>query len=382
MVQPLVVLVGALLVLAAIAVFSARPPSDDSDPSSRSAGKLGSLALYTWLQRLGLDTERISGSFTLAATDVLVEYDPSVDFSPSEVATTRSFLDAGGEAIVAFGAEGVGSVQPLLQSLGVQLSSALPPGVATPAQPFDVASRVHAVPTSAGFALLEAPPVVPLLRQSSDVVLAGVQVGAGRVYVLGDTAPLSNDGLRDGDAAVLMLSLLDRARGGRVGFDEFHHGEGVSGTGAAAIFSGPMGAAAALAVVLAVVFLAINGRRLGRPLATSDAALPPSASAYVAAVAELFARSRRRGSVAAHYAAELKRHVGRVTGIDQQLDDDAFVAAAAASGFGDTASLDAVLRRARGLAAGHPDDASLLRLAQDSVDVEHQWSQSPQGTAQ
>ncbi|MBV8444592.1 MAG: hypothetical protein JOZ92_01615 [Candidatus Dormibacteraeota bacterium] len=382
MVQPLVILLAALLVLAAIVLVSARPPSDDSDPSSRSAGKLGSLALYTWLQRLGLDTQRISGNFTLSGTDVLVEYDPSVDFTSSDVATTRSFLDAGGQAIVAFGAEGVSSIEPLLQSMGVQLSSALPAGIASPAQPFDVASRVHSVPTSAGVSLLEAPPVVPLLRQSEDVVLAGVQVGAGRMYVLGDTGPLSNDGLRSGDAAVLMLSLLDRARGGRVGFDEFHHGEGASGTGAAAIFSGPMGAAAALAVVLAVMFLAINGRRLGRPVSAADSTRPPSAATYVDAVADLFSRSRRRGSVAAHYASELKQHVGRVTGIDPQLGDAAFVAAASASGFGGSEKLEAVLHSARRLADGNPDDASLLRLANDTVDLERQWSQGVQGTAQ
>ena len=68
----------------------------------------------------------------------------------------------------------------------------------------------------------------------------------GRAYVLGDTAPLSNDGLRHPDSSFLALSLLQRARGGRISFDEYHHGEGAQTSGAGAIFDGPVGLATLL----------------------------------------------------------------------------------------------------------------------------------------
>src|SRR5579884_3800991 len=233
--QPVVALLVALVVIAALAVYSAAAPSDNNDPSSRSAGKLGTLALYTWLQRLGLPVSRLSGSFDLSNADVLVVYDPSVSMSGDDVARIRQFTMSGGEVVVAFGPEGVAAAEPLLQSRSVQLAAPAPAATASPAQPFDVTERVRAVPTSSGFTLLEAPPLVPLLREAGGVVLGGVALGAGRLFVMPDTEPLSNDGLRHGDSGALVLALLGRARGGRVVFDEYHHGEGGAGGGASAI---------------------------------------------------------------------------------------------------------------------------------------------------
>ena len=53
-------LLVALGILAVIAISTAIPPNDQLNPSSRSAGTLGTLALYTWFSNLGLDTSRIS----------------------------------------------------------------------------------------------------------------------------------------------------------------------------------------------------------------------------------------------------------------------------------------------------------------------------------
>ena len=48
-------LIAALCILAVIAISSAIPPNDQANPSSRSAGSLGTLALYTWFSDLGLN---------------------------------------------------------------------------------------------------------------------------------------------------------------------------------------------------------------------------------------------------------------------------------------------------------------------------------------
>ncbi len=53
----------------------------------------------------------------------------------------------------------------------------------------------------------------------------------------------------------------------------------------------------------------------------------PSATAYVTAMGQLFARSRQRGPIAARYADELKRRIGGATGVDWHLDDATFCAA-------------------------------------------------------
>ena len=372
--QPLLVLIAALALVGVVALAVAVPP-DQGNPSSRSAGRLGTLAVYTWLQRLGLPVSRVTGTFDLSQVDVLVEYDPLLTLSSSDVDATLDHVKRGGDVIVALAPESIAAAQPLLQRLGVELGATSAPGTALPAQPFDVAARVHSVPTGGGFSFLPSPTLVPLLTQNHAVVAAAVHVdGGGRVVIIGDTQPLSNDGLRHDDSSYFMLSLLERARGGRVAFDEFHHGEGgMANTGAAAIFNGPVGLAAVLAVVIVVLAIGLNGRRLGRPVAMDTPAVP-SAESYMDAMGELLSRSRRRGGLAARYGDDLKRRVSSLSGIDAHSDDAAFVAALRAAGHEHADDVATLLTRARVLAAGHPDEAALLSLARDVDELERRWA--------
>lgn len=376
--QPLAVLLVALVIIAVLAVLAIPPPSDDADPSSRSAGKLGTLALYTWLGELGLDVTRVSGTFTLGAADVLVEYDPTDGFSAADLDTLTTFVRGGGDVIIAFDRPARGQVQPLLYKLSVRIGRDVPAGTAAPAQPFVPADDVRSVPTGAGVSFMQQQPLVPLLRQNDAVVAGAVRDGSGRAYVLGTAQPLSNDGLRHGDAAYLFLGLLSRARGGHIAFDEFHHGESDAAAGAAGIFNGPLGVATILAVALVLVTLALTGRRIGRPVAATNTALVPSATTYVSAMGDLFARSRQRGMIAGRYADELKRVVGESSGVSAGLDDTAFVATLAAAGDERSAEVATLLRRARELAAAQPDERALLRLARDVAAAEQEWAPAPQ----
>ncbi len=167
---------------------------------------------------------------------------------------------------------------------------------------------------------------------------------------------------------------MQRARGGRVSFDEYHHGENDSASGAAAIFDGPVGIAALLAMVVLLLTFAVNGRHLGKPAPDTGTASVPSATAYVAAMGRLFARSRQRGPIAARYAEELKRRTGAATGVDWHLDDAAFCAALAVTGRPAASATGALLARARALAAGRPDENELLRLAREVDSCEREWS--------
>lgn len=375
--RSLAVLLVALAIIVALAVAAAVPSSDEGNPSSRSAGRLGTLALYTWFDRLGLGVHRVSGTYDLSNSDMLVCYDPLTPFTSSDVDATMSHLRGGGDIIIAvdnFGS--IAAVQPLLTRLDAHIAGQSASGTATPAQPFDSSDRVRSVPVGPGFALVDAPPAVPLLDENGAVIATVQRVaGGGRAYLFGSTQPLSNEGLRHDDSEWLALSTLERSRGGRVAFDEVHHGEGGSApTGAAAIFNGPAGVAAGLAVIVVIGFLTLSGRRLGRPEAGVDAVAVPSALAYVNAMASLFTRSRRLGGIAARYAEELKRYVGARTGVDAHLDDRAFVAALAASGDDRAGAVDALLEHARRLADGRPVESALFRLARDVDAFERDWA--------
>jgi hypothetical protein len=375
---PLAALLVALAVIGVLVALAVIPPADDTDPSSRSAGKQGTLALYTWLGNLGLDVSRISGGFDVGGADILVEYAPEDDFSAADLSTVTGFVRSGGDLILAIDRASLTHASAVLTRLLVGVEQEVPAGTAHPAQPFVPANDVHSVATGDGYALRERDPLVPLLRQNGAVVAAAVRLGSGRAYVLGDARPLSNDGLRHDDSAYLFLGLLSRARGGRVAFDEVHHGEVNGSAGAPGIFEGPIGVAAALAVMLVLAALALTGRRVGRPVASEATVAVPSATTYVSAMGDLFARSRQRSAIAARYAEELKRRVGAAVGVAPALDDAAFVAALAATGSEHSAEVAQLLRRARELSNRGADDRALLQLARDVAVAEAEWTLTPQ----
>jgi hypothetical protein len=376
----MLILVAALCILAVIAISSAIPPNDQANPSSRSAGSLGTLALYTWFSNLGLDVGRISGTFNLTGSDVVFCYDPTVALTNSDVNSLMTFVRSGGDLVLVVTPASLAAVAPLLGKLGVNPSTTAGTGVATVAQPFDSTDRVHSVPVGSGLTFSDQAPLVPMLVENHQVVAGMVRAGTGgRAYVLGDTQPLSNDGLRHPDSAFLALSLLQRARGGRIAFDEYHHGEGTQTSGAGAIFNGPVGLAALLVGLVVLLAIALNGRRLGKPVQDGGTAVVPSANAYVTAMGQLFARSRQRGPIAARYADELKRRIGNATGVDWHLDDAAFCAAILVTNAQSGQALAALLAQARSLASGRPDESQLLRLARDVDACERQWTGAPVG---
>jgi hypothetical protein len=167
---------------------------------------------------------------------------------------------------------------------------------------------------------------------------------------------------------------LERSRGGRIAFDEVHHGETQRATGAGAIFQGPLLASVGLGAATVLLFLALSGRRIGRAVPAEDPSRVPTAADFVAAVGQLFERSRRRGAVARRYAEELKERVGAGTGIDRRLDDGEFVSALRGFGEVEAEAVRDVLQRARQLEAGAPSDADLLALARRVDAVERRWT--------
>ena len=372
-------LIAALAILAVIAISTAIPPNDQLNPSSRSAGSLGTLALYTWFSDLGLDVGRISTTFDVSGSDVVFCYDPTVALTNADIASLMTFLQSGGDLVLVVTPDSLAAAAPLLSKLEVNPSGSIGAGTAMVALPFDSTDRVRAVPVGNGLTLADQAPLVPMLVERNGVVAGMVRVGAGRAYVLGDTEPLSNDGLRHGNSSFLALSLLQRARGGRISFDEYHHGEGAQTNGAGAIFDGPVGLAALLIAGVVLLAIALNGRRLGKPVQDRGEAAVPSATAYVTAMGQLFARSRQRGPIAAHYADELKRRIGAATGVDSHLDDDAFTAAIALTNAQSAQALAALLAHARRLASGRPEEGELLQLARDVDACERQWSGAPVG---
>ena len=369
--------IGALVLALVLILLTTAPPSLNDDPSSRAAGKAGTLALYTWLDNLGFRVHRITGQFNPGGSDVVVIADPRTPISDSDADAAMRSLARGADLIVAVSATTPSTSSALLDRLRIAVDTGRPAGDSVPSQPIDAGDRVHHVPTGSGVVIEPAPYLTPLLHQGAAITAVAEAVpGGGRAYVLASPSPLSNDGLRDTDSSTLVLTLLERARGGVIGFDEYHHGESQAATdGATAIFQSPVGLGLLLAVTSLVVYLAFSGRRLGSPVPAGDPSLVPSTSTYIAAMAGLYARSSDRGGVAARYADELRRRLALWVGGEAQPEDAALVAAVARIRPEMSDDVRVALEKAASLAAARPDAAALLSLAREIDSIERRWAE-------
>ena len=253
-------------ILAVIAISSAIPPNDQANPSSRSAGSLGTLALYTWFSDLGLDVGRLSTSFNLGASDVVICYDPTVALTTWDVNSLMTFLGRGGDVVLVVTPDSLAAAAPLLGRLGVNPSA-----------------RGGKRNCHCRAAIRQHRSTSIRSRSSSGLTFSDQgrwsdarreEPGGGRDGARCRRRPCVRPG-RYGAAfqrrappsrlSFLALSLLQRARGGRISFDEYHHGEGTQAGGAEAIFDGPVGLATLLIGLVVLLAIALNGRRLGKP---------------------------------------------------------------------------------------------------------------------
>jgi hypothetical protein len=137
---------------------------------------------------------------------------------------------------------------------------------------------------------------VPLLRnEHGDVLAVRTAVGSGQLIAMTDPLVLCNGYLRLADNGRFAADLIALTpNGGRVLFDEFHHGQiaGNAPTATGWVLT-PWGAALALAVIVIVAGLALRGRAFGPPIPLRASADRSSAE-YAAAVGSLLHRTGAR----------------------------------------------------------------------------------------
>ncbi len=370
--QDIMIIAGLFAALALFIIFgpARRPPdTDQPEATTHSSSDAGAQALYDWTRALGYDSRRLEyREFALAERDAaLIILNPSQPISRARSRQVLSWLERGGTLIMAVDHDALFASQNALLA-DLKFDTAVYTGTieqAAPAQPaFDQpplsqpplrATRVL-VPRRDDFAAL--------LGTPDALLLAGVKVGSGYAYLSSSAFPFSNAGLHTADNAALVLNLLRRVpAGGRIQFDEYHHGYFTPPSAGRAIFSSPWGWAAAYAVLAIGVYLLLSGRRFGRPVPLREELARRSSAEYVESMAGLLQRGGKRAYMLSHYHAALKRRLAQRDGVNPRLDDDEFVAELARARPIDQAAVAGLLRRLR---AEHPSEADLLRAVADA----------------
>ena len=286
-------LLGAVGVLIAIVVvLRGTAGSDSPDHSSASDAGNGTSALRLFAESLGHATRSVEGDYSLPSSPALMFiFKPSTGFSNAESQQLDSWLRTGNVAVYA-----TEERDPQLDSqFGLHVSTGTVDAPAHAAAPiFGGVGSLSGASSALAFKPLATQ--VPLLRNAhGDVLALRTAVGSGQLIAMTDPLVLCNGYLRLADNGRFAADLIALTpNGGRVLFDEFHHGQiaGNAPTATAWVLT-PWGAALALAVIVIVAGLALRGRAFGPPIPLRQSADRSSAE-YAAAVGSLLHRTGAR----------------------------------------------------------------------------------------
>jgi hypothetical protein len=341
--RDVIILIVLFLGLVAFVILGpAQAPQEPltSAPTTHSSASGGALALLRWTRELGYDARRLEfQAFALdEQADALVILSPSQPIELTQAREVLDWVEAGGTLIFADDRTRLFSpANELLAELDVALeryeeggdiehATALQPALTMPPLR-EIAPQTRRVLST------ERPDAAPLFGiydsvsgEQEGTVLLGLRHGAGYIYLSSASYPFTNEGLRDERHAALVLNLLRRIpEGGRILFDEYHHGFYEPPSLLGTIVSNAWGWGLLYALGIGTAYLLLTGRRFGQPVPLREETRRRSSAEYIESMADLLQRGGKRGFVLRHYHDSLKRRLARPYGISPHLDDAAFV---------------------------------------------------------
>jgi hypothetical protein len=340
--EVIILIVLFLGLVAFVLLGPAQAPQEptSSAPTTHSSAEGGALALLRWTRDLGYDARRLEfQEFALTEqADALVILSPA---EPIELAQAREILDwveAGGTLILADDRTRLfAPANELLAELDIRIARYDEGGSierATALQPALNMPPLREIAPQTRYVLsIERADTAPLFGVHDSVsgelegtVLLGLRRGTGYIYLSSASYPFTNEGLRDERHAALVLNLLRRIpEGGRILFDEYHHGFYEPPSLLGTIASTAWGWGLLYALGIGTIYLLLTGRRFGQPVPLREETRRRSSAEYIESMADLLQRGGKRGFVLRHYHSSLKRRLARPYGISPHLDDDTFV---------------------------------------------------------
>lgn len=364
---------GAVALVIALIVVLRGPVAPGSSPDHRSDSDApdGTSALVAYAQSLGHPTGTVEGTFTLPSAPALMFVFTPGAFNGTEAQQVLSWVSSGG--VLVYAAE---EGDPQLDAqLGIQRQPATVPAPASAPAPIlggvdHVAGAANALP------LKPVAAQVPLLRnERQDILAVTIRMGSGQVVALADPLELCNAYLGQADNGRLAADLIALApAGGRVVFDEFHHGSVGSSTPLTEWMLTPWGLALLWLVLVVFVGLAARGRSFGPPIAIGSPA-DRSTAEYARAVGELLRRTRARQVTLQTLDTAARRALSERLGLSIQADVSRFTEALTQRSPSAARDLAAVESRI----AAVDSEASLLAAARQLHTIAYPNAPQPSG---
>lgn len=313
------------LVLMALAVFVLvllrGSNNQNRSPShvSTSDAPDGTSALRAYADALGHPSASVEGDFSLPSSPgLLFLFTPTVGFSSDEVNQLMAWIQSGG--VVVYAAE---EGDPQLDTqFGLSRSRAGVPAKAHAAAPILGGVRSVAGATSARAFKPAAAQVALLRNDAGDVLAVRQSVGHGQLVALSDPLILCNGYLGKADNGRYAADVIAiTPGGGRVWFDEFHHGAAATASPATAWMTTPWGLALVAAVLIIFAGLALRGRAFG-PSIPLRAREDRSSAEYAVAVGSLLHRTGARRVTLETLLSATRRAVAQRVGLGGDVPSD------------------------------------------------------------
>ena len=278
----------------------------------------GTSALRLYADALGHTSGLIEGNFTLPSSAGLLFIFTPGPFTADEVQQLNTWIASGG--VLVYAAED-GDPQVDAQ-FGLRRSSRqVAANAKAPAPVFGGIASVSGAEAARAFNPTASQ--VPLLRNRAGDVLAVRQtVGHGVLLALTDPLILCNGYLEKPDNGRLAADLMAMTpSGGRVWFDEFHHGASATGPPETAWMTTPWGLALVSAVLILFTGLALRGRGFG-PLLPLRPRADRSTAEYATAVGSLLHRTGARRVTLETLLSASRRAVAERIGLGSGVPSD------------------------------------------------------------
>jgi hypothetical protein len=362
---------GALLTILIVVSAYLSPAQNtgrSSYPSSYSTGWDGAKAPYLLLEQLHYRVERWEESPTelggTTANEVLILAEPTRTASPEEQAALFEFLQHGGRIV----ASGSGATKLLpnapllsknyLNDATTQFPALLPSPLMRGAPEISMFPPDNWQPRS--------PSQLAIYGNEETAAVISYSVGKGQVILWGNSAPLTNGGIREPGNLPFFLNSIGPPDGIRVLWDEYFHG--AYGTLWSYIVRTPLIWGI---VQFGVVFLAIMAtysRRQG-PIRVLARVSRLSPLEFVETLGDLYS-SAHAGSAAARIAYyRLRFQLSRQLGLPANVPDADLAHSASTALTWNEEEISATLARAqRATTSAKVSDADTLQIVQEMFD--------------
>ena len=364
----------AVLMAAVLALGASAPAGRRYDLNS--GGPEGLLGLRLWLEEMGYRVGTTDGErFRLPAADLLFVYPNQHHYTEEEAADLTRWVGQGRTLVVIGPAPGDTA---LSEALGVRPQAGLRFDQA--AELWQQAPLLPEAPAQLGRLDLHRPldlsgaaPALPVVGTDGGQVTAAVRrLGGGTVWYLSTRHDLVNEALKDYSQAALVPALLRTVpAGGQVVFDTYHlvgPAQARTATLYDWLYGTPTGWATLFCLLVLLLYLLLQGVRLGRPLPALAETRRREAAEYVTAMAGLQRRARLGRTVAAYHKRRLKVGLSRRYSLRADLPDADFVLALTTAGHVDDPTIERIHRLLTGL-SGRSDEQTLVRQVAEVDEV-------------